>query len=171
MVIVLIGYMGSGKSAVGKVLAENLSCTFADMDDYIEEKEQKTIPEIFRDKGEIYFRKVESRYLQEILSGEKGAVISLGGGTPCYGDNMDRIKELADKVFYLKASVGELTARLGKEKDHRPLIKHLSDDELEEFIRKHLFERNFYYLRADSTVNVDGKTIEDIAGEIISGIK
>lgn len=171
MVIVLIGYMGSGKSAVGKVLAEKLSFKFADMDDYIEEKEQKTIPEIFRDRGEIYFRKAESRYVREMLSGARDTVVSLGGGTPCYGDNMDRIKELADRVFFLKASIGELTARLGREKDHRPLIKHLSDDELEEFIRKHLFERNFYYLKADRTVNVDGRTIERIAGEIIAALQ
>ncbi|UGU15047.1 shikimate kinase [Sinomicrobium kalidii] len=171
MVIVLIGYMGSGKSAVGKILAEKLAVRLVDMDDYIEEKEQKTIPELFRDRGEIYFRKAESRYVGELLSGTKNAVISLGGGTPCYGDNMDRIKELADKVFYLKASVGELTRRLGKEKDHRPLINHLSDDELEEFIRKHLFERNFYYLRADKAVNVDNRTPEEIAEAISSEIQ
>lgn len=170
MVIVLIGYMGSGKSAVGRSLAEKLSLEFVDMDDFIEEKEGKRIQEIFRDKGEIYFRKVESLYLEELLTNARNMVIALGGGTPCYGSNMEYIEGATDKVVYLRASIEELKARLEKEKEHRPLIKHLSGSELEEFIRKHLFERNFFYLKANHSVKVDSRPVETIAEEIISRV-
>ncbi|MGS2762303.1 shikimate kinase [Sinomicrobium sp. M5D2P9] len=170
MVIVLIGYMGSGKSAVGSKLAEKLSLKFVDMDDYIEEKEQKSIPEIFREKGEIYFRKVENRHLEELFANGGDMVVALGGGTPCYGSNMEYIQEATDKIVYLRASIDELTARLSKEKEHRPLIKHLSGNELEEFIRKHLFERNFFYMKANYSVQVDGRPVETIADEIVSRI-
>ena len=170
MVIVLIGYMGSGKSAVGRNLAEKLSLKFVDMDDFIEEKEQKSIPEIFRDKGEIYFRKAESHHLEALFAGSGDMVVALGGGTPCYGSNMEYIQGTTDKVVYLRASVEELTARLEKEKEHRPLIEPLSDSELEEFIRKHLFERNFFYLKANYSVKVDGRPVETISDEIISRV-
>ena len=170
MVVVLIGYMGSGKSAVGRELARKMSLKFVDLDDFIEEKEQKSISGIFSEKGEIYFRKTESRYMEMLLSDTEDAVVALGGGTPCYGRNMDVLLERADQVFYLKASVGELVARLGKEKQHRPLIRHLSDEALEDFIRKHLFERNAYYLRAPHVIEVDGRTIAEITGDIISHI-
>ncbi len=168
MVIVLIGYMGSGKSSVGRKLAEMHSMTFVDMDDFIEEKEGKKIREIFADKGEIYFRKAESRYLEDLMKNSDNMVIALGGGTPCYGNNMEYIQQSTDKVVYLRASIEELTARLKEEKEHRPLIKHLSDTELEEFIRKHLFERNFFYLKAPYSVLVDGRPVETIADEITS---
>ncbi|MGS2740121.1 shikimate kinase [Sinomicrobium sp. M5D2P17] len=170
MVIVLIGYMGSGKSAVGRSLAEKLSLKFVDMDDFIEEKEEKSIPEIFRDKGEIYFRKAESRYVEELFANARNTVVSLGGGTPCYGSNMEYIQGATDKVVYLRASIEELTARLEKEKEHRPLIKHLSESELEEFIRKHLFERNFFYLKANYSVKVDSRPVETIVDEIVSRV-
>jgi shikimate kinase len=92
MKIVLLGYMASGKSAVGKVLAEALHVQFVDLDSFIEEREQLSIAKIFETKGEIYFRKMESVHLQELLNSKEFFIISLGGGTPCYGKNMEFIK-------------------------------------------------------------------------------
>ncbi|MCQ0111883.1 shikimate kinase [Zhouia amylolytica] len=168
MNIVLLGYMGSGKSAIGKFLAKNTDLDFLDLDSFIEEKEGKTIREIFSDHGEVYFRKKETTYLKEVLETERKKIISLGGGTPCYGNNMDLILEATDNVFYLKASIETLIGRLEKEKEQRPLIKDLNKEELPEFIQKHLFERNFYYLRAKHIINVDKKSIETLSGEIQS---
>lgn len=165
--IVLIGYMGSGKSTVGKVLAKQLQKDFIDFDKYIEAKENQKIPEIFKQKGEVYFRKKEAQYLGELLEDNSKAVVSLGGGTPCFGNNMQTIIETSPNVYYLKLSVDTLIDRLKPEKSYRPLIKDIADKDLSEFIRKHLFERNFYYLQAHHIINVTQQTPEEIAGEII----
>lgn len=164
--IVLIGYMGSGKSTVGKVLAKQLEIDFIDFDNYIETKEERSIPEIFQQKGEVYFRNKEGQYLGELLSENPKAVVSLGGGTPCFGNNMQTIVEASPNVFYLKLSVDKLISRLQPEKAYRPLIKDIADQDLNEFIRKHLFERNFYYLQASHIVNVVDQTPEEIAVEV-----
>ena len=169
MNIILIGYMGSGKSTVGKKLSEQLGHKYIDLDDYIQKKEGHSIAQIFKNKGEIYFRKVESKYLKEVL-GIHGAVISLGGGTPCYGHNMDIIKN-ADDAFsiYLKATISNLTDRLFKEKDSRPLISHINQkQDLREFIGKHLFERSPFYSQSDITLETDNKTVDEIAETIIT---
>ncbi len=163
---ILIGYMGSGKSTVGKVLAKNNNLMFIDFDDYIVEKENLSIPEIFKLKGEIYFRRKETEYLTELLSQKPEAVISLGGGTPCFGNNMEVVLEATPNVFYLKLSVDKLEERLQKEKAQRPLIKDIADKELSEFIRKHLFERNFYYLKSHHIISVANETPEEIATKI-----
>jgi len=165
--IVLIGYMGSGKSTVGKVLAKQLEMEFIDFDQYIEAKENLSIPEIFKQKGEVYFRKKESQYLGELLVRNSNAVVSLGGGTPCFGDSMQTILKASPNVFYLKLSVESLIDRLQPEKSYRPLIKDIADKDLSEFIRKHLFERNFYYLQSHHIVNVKQQTPGELAGEII----
>lgn len=164
--IVLIGYMGSGKSTVGKVLARELEMDFIDFDDYIEAKESQSIPDIFKHKGEVYFRKKETFYLDELLDKKPNAVISLGGGTPCFGTNMETITASSPDVFYLKLSVDTLLNRLRPEKANRPLIKDIADEDLSDFIRKHLFERNYYYLKSPHIVNVDEQTPEELASEI-----
>jgi shikimate kinase len=125
MKIVLVGYMASGKSSVGKVLANNFGYKFVDLDDYIENKEDLTITKIFAQKGEIYFRLKEIEYLKEILCSEEKIILSVGGGTPCYGENMKLINEVATAV-YLKASIKTLLDRLNKEKKKRPLVADLS---------------------------------------------
>ncbi|GAA4318872.1 shikimate kinase [Pontixanthobacter gangjinensis] len=164
MKIFLIGYMGSGKSHIGKRLAERIEQEFIDFDEEIEKMENSRISEIFRQKGEIYFRKLERKVLERMLKLDQQAVISLGGGTPCYGDNMELIKNSDDVVsFYLKLNVQTLTERLQAEKEHRPVISHLENEEkLEEFIRKHLFERGFYYNQSDHIINCDSKISEEI---------
>ena len=164
--IVLLGYMGCGKSTVGRKLAVRLDMQFIDFDEFIEENEQNTIPEIFAQRGEVYFRKMEHIYLRELLKSEPNAVISLGGGTPCFGNNMEILLESPAKVVYLKARIDTLTRRLLDEKSQRPLIKDVPDSELEEFIRKHLFERNFFYLQSPWKIDVDDLSVTEIVDRL-----
>lgn len=168
MKIILSGYMGSGKSAVGDVLAEKTKLNFIDLDQEISKREGRGIKEIFSESGEIYFRKKESEVLKDLLNSDTDFILSLGGGTPCYGKNLSLMKEVSEgELVYLKTSLDELTRRLEAEKDSRPLIQHLqSREELEDFIRKHLFERTYYYNQSDLIISTDGKAIEDIAEEI-----
>lgn len=163
-----MGYMGSGKSSIASHLATTLNLPDIDLDQYIEEKEQRSIPEIFNTTGEIYFRKKEESYLRELLQDPKIKILSLGGGTPCFGNNMEYIKRTSNtSSVYLSASIQTLTERLFNEKENRPLISHLkSKKELEDFIRKHLFERSFYYRQADLVIQTDDKTPKEIVEEI-----
>ncbi|SFN93482.1 shikimate kinase [Salegentibacter flavus] len=173
MKIFLAGYMGSGKSLLGKQLAKRLNHDFLDLDDQIEVMEGNSIHDIFGEKGELYFRKLETKVLKDVLEDHSDLVVSLGGGTPCYGKNLELIKETPNsKIIYLKASVEELTRRLFPEKIHRPVISHLETREaLEEFIRKHMFERGYYYHQSDIIVNVDNAEPEDILNEIMEKLK
>lgn len=165
--MVLIGYMGSGKSTVGLQLSKILNFGFVDLDQYISEKEGIPVSEIFNKKGEIYFRKKESLYLKEVLLLEK-TVIALGGGTPCYANNMDLISQNEHVTsVYLKASIQLLSNRLKMEQMHRPLISHIKDPEaFVEFVGKHLFERSHFYNQADFTISIDGKETEEIVSDI-----
>ena len=162
MLIVLLGYMGSGKSVAGKALAKSLNKPFLDLDTYIEEELDSTIPKIFRDKGEIFFRKKEHEFLKKALNSNQNLVLSTGGGTPCYSGNMDLLLQATPNVFYLQMSVAGLTQRLAKEKENRPVISHLEEDELQEYIGKHIFERQAFYTRASHTIPCDGKSVEEI---------
>lgn len=168
MKIVLVGYMGSGKSTIGKLLAEQLQADFKDLDTYIENALHTNITAIFKDKGEVYFRKLEHNFLVEVLENEGHLVLATGGGTPCYSGNMHSMLERSDAVIYLKMSIQQLIERLFKEKEQRPMIAHLDDAELPEFIGKHLFERSHYYSMAHHTVNCDKKNPEEIVSEIQS---
>ncbi len=161
--------MASGKSTFGKILAEKLNYQFIDLDDYIEKNEKLTINDIFKIKGEIHFRKLETLYLKELLDSKKDLVLSLGGGTPCYGSNMDLILNEKDvKSIYLKASISTLMARLKNEKSKRPLVANIETDELlAEFIGKHLFERSQFYSRANVTITTDNKSLKDIIEELV----
>ena len=103
MKIILLGYMGSGKTTIGIQLARKLYLNFTDLDEFIEEKEQKSIKEIFKQKGEIYFRKIEHKYLKQFINENESYVLSLGGGTPCYAGNLDLIlKDKKSLSFYLQ---------------------------------------------------------------------
>ena len=173
MKIILSGYMGSGKSLISQHLSEKLQIPLVDLDDQISLNENQSISEIFERKGEIHFRKLESRILEDVLNEPSSLIVSLGGGTPCYGNNMELIKSIPDsKMVYLKASVEFLTERLFLEKDTRPLIDHLaSKDDLEDFIRKHLFERGYYYNQSDFIVDVENKNPAAIATEILKKLE
>ncbi|MEW5675173.1 shikimate kinase [Flavobacterium enshiense] len=165
--IVLIGYMGSGKTTIGKLLSEKARIPFYDLDEIIEKKSQKTISELFLEIGEIKFRKLEHETLRDFLSKQDDFILSLGGGTPCYANNHLFLQQEDVASFYLKASVKELSGRLMQEKKHRPLIAKLDDAEFEEFIAKHLFDRSYFYHKAKNVLSVDGKEPSEIANEII----
>ncbi len=166
MKIVLVGYMGSGKSTVGKRLAKDLGFNFFDLDSYMEASQKMKIPEIFKEKGEIYFRKIEKDCVREVLSLKEDLILSTGGGTPCYGGNIDVMLALAEHVFFLKVSIPELVKRLSKEKEDRPLIRHIDEESLPEFIGRHLFERNNFYSRATKTIDCDNKEPRTIVEEV-----
>lgn len=173
MKIFLSGYMGTGKSLIAQHLSETLQVPLVDLDDQISMIEGQSISEIFKQKGELYFRKMEARVLEDVLNEPSSLVVALGGGTPCYGINMELIKSFPDSTMvYLKASVGFLTERLFSEKDTRPLINHLNNKEdLEDFIRKHLFERGYFYNQSDFIVNVENKDARRIVTEILEKLE
>ncbi len=168
--IVLLGYMGSGKSLVSQYFATATGMSCVDLDDYIEREESSTINEIFEKKGAIYFRKAERKALEAVIQDQNIDILSLGGGTPCYYDNMDFIR-LQDHVqsFYLQASVPVLVKRLLPEMHFRPLLCDLtSHEELANFVGKHLFERLAFYEKAHHIIRTDGKSPETIAQEVLS---
>ncbi|MBU2973998.1 shikimate kinase [Zobellia sp. B3R18] len=158
--------MGSGKSTIGKLLSQERGLEFIDLDNYIEEAEQISVPDIFKTKGELYFRKREYAYLNEVLAQKDNFVLSLGGGTPCYGNNMQAVLDATKNAIYLKVSIAELVNRLLKEKDQRPLIMNIPEDELPEFIGKHLFERSYFYNQTDKVISSDGKNPDEIVAEM-----
>jgi len=145
--IVLIGYMGCGKSSVGRMLATQNNMDFMDLDDYIESKEAKSIKDIFTDKGEVYFRKIEKKYLIECLEQNASSV-------------------------YLQTSIGELSNRLFDQRAKRPLIAHTNTkEELSEFIAKHVFERLNFYAQAEFKVITDAKSLAEVVAEIETNMK
>lgn len=121
---------------------------------------------IFKVEGEIYFRKIEGSYLGEILNSKDSFILSLGGGTPCYSNNMELILNSEASSIYIKASIKTLVSRLTAEKSKRPLVAKLEDDNLIEFVAKHLFERSFFYEQASITINTEDKSTEEITTEI-----
>jgi len=167
MKVILLGYMTSGKTAVGKTLSKKLFLPFIDLDAYISEKEQLSIPEIFKTKGEIYFRKIEHLYVKELLNSKERFVLSLGGGTPCYAGNMHLVTNNPNTIsIYLEANIPTLVERLQKGKVRRPLVSQLSDEKLVEFVAKHLFERRNFYQQATHKVQVNDKPLSTIVTEI-----
>ena len=149
-IVYIIGFMGSGKSTAGKKLASVLGWSFIDLDKRIEEVTGKTIPEIFSQHGEIYFRNVETEVLRSLESLAK-TVISTGGGTPCHGDNMDFMVKTG-LTIYLKLTPGQLKNRLTESTHERPLIKGLTNDGLLAFIEEKLVSREKFYNRAEICV-------------------
>ena len=162
--------MGSGKNLISKELSVLNNFKIFDLDTEISKQNNRSITEIFKEKGEIFFRKTEKEVLEKILSTEKNIILSLGGGTPCYYNNINRINEKTISVF-LKTNVKTLTQRLSSEKDKRPLIQNISNEDLPEFIAKHLFERNPFYNQAKITINTDNLSAREIAEEILTEIK
>ena len=169
MIVVLMGYMASGKSMIGNILANKLHFNFVDLDAYIEERESRTIAEIFKESGEIYFRKKETYYLNELLNSNDKTVLSLGGGTPTFGQNLKLITSNSNvQSYYLKASIHNLVQRLESETTKRPLIAHLdSKDDLLEFVGKHMFERSQFYREASHSIETDNKSKDEIVEQII----
>ena len=150
--IILIGYMGSGKTTVGRQLALSLGRTFYDLDWYIESRYRTTVTRIFAERGEAGFRELERAMLHEVAEFED-IVLSLGGGTPCFFDNMDYINSVGETV-YLKATPEVLTQHLLMGKGKRPLIEGKTPEEMLAYIRESLREREPFYRRAQHALDV-----------------
>lgn len=164
--IFLIGYMGAGKTTLGRALAKELNIQFIDLDSYIEERLCKTIPQIFADKGESGFRDIERRMLHEVGEFEN-VVISTGGGTPCFFDNVEYMNEQGATVF-LDVPVERLFIRLRIARKKRPLIMEKNDDELRSFIIEQLDKRMPHYSKAKQRFVAD--QLEDVK-QIESSVK
>ena len=166
--IILLGYMGSGKSTIAIRLSKITDIPCIDLDKKIEERTDLSIDKIFKMHGEIYFRKLERDVFIELLNAPGHAIISLGGGTPCYANNHELLKGDNIVSIYLKASVETLFERLVSNKNKRPIIANKTNDELKEFIAKHLFDRSFYYNQAQYKVSIDGRTKDETTQDILA---
>lgn len=167
MRVYLVGFMGSGKSFSGRHLARRIGFGFVDLDILFEQRYRVSIPEFFRKYGETAFRTVEQRVLYETAEFSR-MVISTGGGTPCYGDNMDWINRHGVSV-YLKMSPSALFHRLSHSRKPRPLIKDMNHDELREYIRAKLSAREPFYQKAQLIIpgeNLDMPRLVSQLGEI-----
>ena len=164
MKIYLLGYMGSGKSTVGKKLARALNLDFIDLDEQIEMLSGQSVDTIFEQQGEEAFRMIENLALDQSYS-MQNVVVALGGGTPCFSNNLKFIKENGFSV-YLKLSATSLAKRLQEAKKTRPLIKGLSDGELFEFVQQQLGEREKYYNEAHIIVKGENLNIKELVNLI-----
>ena len=164
MKIVLLGYMGVGKSTIGKILANRLKLEHVDIDSYIELKQKSSISEIFETYGEIKFRKLEHFYLNEIIS-KNNTVISTGGGTPCFSNNMQLLLNCS-VTFYLKADTTLLYERLSKRKLNRPLLQKKDTDELKSFIVDEVNKRERYYSMSNHIIQIDHLSSKEITDSI-----
>ena len=153
--------MGSGKTYWGSRLAEKMQLPFFDLDSVIIQKEQKSVAEIFYEKGEEYFRYLEKEILEELVLGEERFILSLGGGTPCFFNNIEFMKKNG-KVIWLNTSVDVLKQRLIKERMTRPMIKNVSEADLKSYIIRKLGERKMYYEQADLMVHEEGIQLEPL---------
>ena len=165
--VVLVGYMGSGKSFIGQLLSEKLQILFLDLDKIIEQNQNCSIKSIFENRGEVYFRKLEHQLFKGTLSLDKPFVLSTGGGTVCYANNHELLNNTDIVSIYLKASINTLCNRLILEKEKRPLIANKNQEELKDFIAKNLFERSYFYHQSKFIVNVDDKSANEIIKEIL----
>lgn len=156
--------MGSGKSSIGQQLALKLGLEFYDLDVEIEKQTGYTITETIFNKGELFFRQLEKNKLEELLAKDH-FVISVGGGTPCYYENIKTINQSSLSI-YLQYGVPTLFERLEGTQSQRPLIAHLKGGALKEYIGKHLFERSSFYEQAIITLKAEGKDSKTIIKEI-----
>jgi len=161
MKIFLIGFMGSGKTHWGKQLSAKLGLPFYDLDSVIVEKEHRTVTDIFEESGEEYFRYQEKEMLEGIVVEMESFILSCGGGTPCFFNNIEFMKKNG-KVIWLNTSVDMLKERLVKERKTRPLISEVNDEELRRYIVKKLSERRMYYQQADVTVTEESTNLEEL---------
>ena len=170
--IIIIGYMGSGKTTVGHALSQELGLPFYDLDWHIETRMHRTVKQIFDEKGEEGFRKIEHNLLHEVAEFED-VIISCGGGTPCFFDNIDYINRQGETV-YLKCTTDVLYKHLKMGKTVRPLLLNKTPDEVKTFIEAQLKQREPFYAKAKHIVDVslmDNKekiktTVDAIRGEL-----
>lgn len=150
--IILIGYMGAGKTTVGKALSKAMGLQFYDLDWYIESRMRKTVAQIFAERGEEGFRLIERNMLHEVAEFED-VILSCGGGTPCFFDNMDYMKGQGETI-YLKADPEVLYKHLLMGKTERPLLKNKTPEQLIDFIKEQLEKREPFYTKAKHVLDV-----------------
>ena len=163
--VFLIGFMGAGKTSVGKELSAKMKCSFVDLDLFIERRYHQTIRQIFKEKGEEAFREIETKALREVAEFED-VVISTGGGTPCFNQNMQFMNEQGTTV-YLKVENEELVRRINLNKSARPLLKDFSGDELGRFVEETMAKRKPFYEQAKIVYYIEMQGIEMDASSII----
>lgn len=172
--IYLTGFMGSGKSTVGPLVADRLGWGFLDLDAWIEERAGKPIPAVFAEKGEAHFRAMEAEVLRATTGGEH-LVVALGGGALTDEDNL-RLAKTNGAVVYLRAAPAELARRLKGTADERPLLQDedgrpLSDEERHQRIRQLLDKRAPYYEQAHATVDTDAQSVDETAKAVIDALR
>lgn len=170
MILFLIGYMGCGKSSIGRTLAKRMDYTFVDMDSEIERECEMTISEIFATHGESYFRERESDMLQKMAHRGDNVVVATGGGVPCFGSNIQLMKSMGVAVHF-KMSPAKLVQRLVHGRDKRPIIRGKSDSELLEFICDNLLKREPFYLQASLVIDCDGVSDDYIACHVVNYVE
>lgn len=146
----LVGYMACGKTRKGREMAAASGMRFIDLDAYIVDREKRTVTEIFTEEGEAGFRKLETRYLREVCELYENFVMSTGGGTPCFNNNMEYMN-LQGHTIFLNTSVDTIVERLIHGKHRRPIVSRLADEEIYGFVCRHLQERISYYRMAKET--------------------
>lgn len=157
--IILIGYMGAGKTTIGKILAKDLGIPFYDLDWYIETRMRKKVKQIFDERGEEGFRIIERNMLHEVAEFED-VVVACGGGTPCFFDNMEYLVGQGD-VVYLRGTPDVLFRHLKMGKGVRPLLLGKSDEELLEYIKENVKKREEFYMKANHIVDIPCMEDED----------
>jgi Shikimate kinase len=167
--IFLIGYMGCGKTTIGRLLADDLGMQFVDLDTFIETRFHKTIDALFQEHGEDRFRTIEMNALKEIAQFEN-IIVSTGGGAPCFFNNLEMMKENGT-VVYLKASVDELLKRLWVGKYKRPLLKEKNKEEMSEYITTTLEKRESFYSQADYIYRAERQNTENEVKAIVERLK
>jgi shikimate kinase len=165
MKIFLIGFMGSGKTYWGRQLSKKLKLPLFDLDDKIVEQENIPISQIFSEKGEEYFRLLEKDVLYLLTESHESFVMACGGGTPCFFNNIDYLKKNGT-VVWINSSIDNLYKRLLKEKDQRPLLRDIPNDQLKPYIIRKFSSRKIYYQQADIILNEDDITLETIVDKI-----
>jgi shikimate kinase len=165
MKIFLTGFMGCGKTHWGRELSKKVSVPFFDLDEKIEEQEGKSISAIFEDEGEEYFRLLEKDVLYLLTESHESFVMATGGGTPCFYNNIDYLKRQGT-VVWINCSVDCLFSRLVHEKDKRPLISKIPEDQLKSYIVKKFSNRKIFYQQANVILNEDDIRLEDLVDKI-----
>ena len=167
MKIFLIGFMGSGKTHWGRQLSAKLNMPFYDLDTVIVGNENLSVSEIFAQKGEEYFRYQEKETLEKISATEESFILSCGGGTPCFFNNIEFMKKNGE-VIWLNTSIDMLTERLGRERMSRPLISDVNEEDLRRYIIRKLSERRMYYQQADVTVGEESTNLDELIKLLLS---
>lgn len=171
MKIFLVGYMGCGKSTLGRKIAKVAGLNFVDMDSKIEQREGASVADIFHYEGEEYFRRAERQLMEELAAQDEDMVISTGGGAPVWRDNVEFMNQ-AGKTFYLRRSARQIASRLsphGRQK--RPKLRGLNDEELVAFMTENIAEREPYYAKAEYCIECEERSDAEIIEIILQHIK